>query len=116
MQVEIQGYSLESNIQTAHKRHSCARAETPVRNGKHQIPTSELDKGNIQRQITFSERNPNRWKNGRCPNAPPCGQMSTEWNEEQEEFARHRAHKLHKKLFKTKGHNKDVQKTKLLQK
>ena len=31
--------------------------------------------------------------------------------EEHEEFARHRAHKLHKELFETKGHHKDVHNT-----
>ena len=49
--------------------------------------------------------------NGRYPNAPPYDQRSTEWNEEQNEFARHRAYKLHAELFKTKGHCKDVHKT-----
>ena len=29
--------------------------------------------------------------------------MSAEWNEEQEEFARNKAYKLHKELFKIKG-------------
>ena len=33
-------------------------------------------------------------------------------NENQEEFAWHGAHKLHKELFKTNGHCKDVQKKK----
>ena len=35
----------------------------------------------------------------------------TGWNEEQEEFATHRAYKLHKELFKTNEHCKDVHKT-----
>ena len=54
-------------------------------------------------------------KNGRSPDAPPYDQRCAEWNEEQEEFAWQRAHKLHQELFK-KGHCKDVHKTKLLQK
>ena len=33
-------------------------------------------------------------------------QRSTELNEEQEEFARHKAYKLHKELFNTKRHYK----------
>ena len=52
-------------------------------------------------------------KKGRSPNAPPCGQRCTEWNEEQEEFARHGAYILHKELFKT-NHFKDVNKNELL--
>ena len=50
-------------------------------------------------------------KNARSPNAPPYDRRSTAWNEEQEEFARHRAYKLHKALLKTKGQPKDVHKT-----
>ena len=41
-------------------------------------------------------------KNGRSPNAPHYDQRSTEFNEEQEEFARHKAYNLHKELFKIK--------------
>ena len=37
-------------------------------------------------------------KNRRSPNAPPCDQRCTVWIAEQDEFARHRAHKLHKTL------------------
>ena len=42
-------------------------------------------------------------RKGTPPNAPPFDQRSTEWNEEQEEFARQKTHKLHQGLFKTKG-------------
>ena len=51
-------------------------------------------------------------QNGRSPNAPPYDQRSTERNEEQEEFASHRACKLHKEFIKIKGHHGDVHKTK----
>ena len=80
-----------------------------------------------KRSITFSYQNLERAKcrdtcpslnvihtgskNGRSPNAP-YDQTCTEWNEEQEELARHRAYKLHKELNKTKGHCKDVHKKK----
>ena len=43
-------------------------------------------------------------KNARHFNAPPYDQRSKEWNERQEEFARHKAHKLHEALFKIKRH------------
>ena len=46
--------------------------------------------------------------NQRSPNSPPCGQRSTEWNEEQEELARWRAYKLHKELFNKRRRYKDV--------
>ena len=38
-------------------------------------------------------------EHGRCPNAPLYVQRSTEWNEEEEEFARHKAYTFHKELF-----------------
>ena len=41
-------------------------------------------------------------KEGRSPTAPPYDQRCTEWNEEQEEFARHKAYKLDNELFKIK--------------
>ena len=47
-------------------------------------------------------------KNGRCQNAPPYDQGSTEWNEEQNEFARHEAYKLLTDHVKTKGHCNDL--------
>ena len=37
--------------------------------------------------------------------------MSTEWNEVQEEFARHKSYKLHKELFNMKGQYSDVHRT-----
>ena len=39
---------------------------------------------------------------------PHHDQRSTEWDEEQEVFARHTAHKLHQVVLRTKGHHKDV--------
>ena len=50
-------------------------------------------------------------KNDRSPNAPPYDQRSTEWNEKQEKFARHKAYNLHKELFKKKGSYYDVHRT-----
>ena len=50
-------------------------------------------------------------KNWRSPNAPPYDQRSAGWNEEQEEFARHKAYKLHKEQFRIKGHYSAVHKT-----
>ena len=50
-------------------------------------------------------------KTGGQPSAPPHDQRSTEWNEEQEESARHQACKFHKELFKIKGRYQDVHKT-----
>ena len=50
-------------------------------------------------------------KNGRSPNAPPYDQRSKEWNEEQDEFAKHKTCKLHKELLKITGHCSDVYKT-----
>ena len=50
-------------------------------------------------------------KNGRSPNAPPYDQRSTEWNEEQEEFARHEPYNFHKELSKMKGHYRNVHRT-----
>ena len=47
----------------------------------------------------------------RFPNAPPYDQRFTEWNEEQEEFARHKACKIHKELFKIKGYSNEVHTT-----
>ena len=41
----------------------------------------------------------------------PYDQRSSEWNEEQEEFPRHKAYKLYEELFKIKGHYSDVHKT-----
>ena len=41
--------------------------------------------------------------NGRSPKAPPYDQSSTEWNEEQEEFARKKAYKFHKEFLKVRG-------------
>ena len=38
-------------------------------------------------------------KNGRSPNAPPYDQICTEWNDEQEEFARHRSYTFDKERF-----------------
>ena len=47
-------------------------------------------------------------KNGRSPNAPPYDQKSTDGNEEQQEFARHRAYKLHKGASSRRKNTKDV--------
>ena len=55
-------------------------------------------------------------KNGSSPNAPTYDRRSTEWNEEQEEFARQKAYKLHKEVFKMKGHLQWCPQNKLLQK
>ena len=71
-------------------RHAFAQSETAVRKHKHEIPTSEFAKGNIH-----------SGKNGR----------STQWNEEHEQVARHKAHKIHEELFKTEGHKSDVHST-----
>ena len=54
-------------IQNAHKRHSCAQTETPVRKDKHQIVTSKFGKDNIQRQLSISGRNPNRCAQRKMP-------------------------------------------------
>ena len=61
-------------------------------------------------QLSVSECDPNRWGN-RSPTALPYAQRSTEWNEEDEEFARHGAYKQHKELFKTKRNFSDVDNT-----
>ena len=40
--------------------------------------------------------------------------LSTEWNEEQEELAGHKAYELHIGFHKIEGHNEDVHKTNFL--
>ena len=71
-------------------------------------------------RATFSDKFPSLnmiqtcSENARHINAPPCDERSTEWNQKQEEFARHKAHKLHTELFKMKGHNNNVLRKKKL--
>ena len=66
---------------------------------------------NIQSQFPSVNVTKTGNKNGRSPDAPPYDHRSTEWNAEREEFARHKAYKLHKELFKTKGHCRDAHNT-----
>ena len=89
---------------TMHERHSFAETETSVRKEKHKMRQS-LERAKFR--DTFPSLNVILTVcliNGRSPNAPPYDRRSTEWNEEQEEFARHRAYTRHKDLFKIKGH------------
>ena len=49
-------------IHNAHETHSCAQTETAVRKSTQKIITSEFEESNSQRQISISERDPNRWE------------------------------------------------------
>ena len=92
------------------------KRKLPSEKGKHQILKSEFGESTIQRHISIAERDPDQqqeWKISRCTTVRP---KCAEWDEEQEEFARQRAYKLHKELSKTNGHCKDIHKTKFLQK
>ena len=108
----FQEHSLESKeepwarwtIHNAHERHSYTQTESPVRKDKHKIIAAKFRKSKIQRQMSISESDPDWHQKRRHLNAPPYDQRSKEWNERQEEFARHKAHKLHEALFKIKRH------------
>ena len=94
----------------ASERDSCTQKETSVREENQQILVSEFGKQLSEinaylNVIQTSTRNARHFK------APPCDQRPAEWNEEQEEFAIHKAYKLHNELFKIKGHNKYFHKT-----
>ena len=49
-------------IHNAHETHSCAQTETSVRKGTQKIIPSEFEESISQRQISISERDPNRWE------------------------------------------------------
>ena len=54
-----------------------------------------------------------RRQSDRRPLAIPFDERATEWNEEQEEWARHKVWKLENELLKINGHYRDVKDTKI---
>ena len=94
-------------IQNAYERHSCAHKETSVRKKMHQILISEFGEKKSEKFPSLNVIQTGS-KNGRSPNAPPYDQKSAEDNEEQQEFARCRACKLHKGASSRRNDTKDV--------
>ena len=91
----------------------CVQTEAPVRNVRLEMFGSKF--GRAKFRDKFPSRNVIQTgsRNARHFNAPPYDQRSTEWNEEQEEFARHKNHtSFTRSSPRYKGHYKDVHKTK----
>ena len=98
-------------IPNAHARHHCAKTKLPSEKRNIKFSCHHLERARLRDKFPSLNVIQTSSKNGRSPNAPLHDQICTDWNEEQEEFARHGANKLHRDLFKTKGHHKDVDKT-----
>ena len=96
-----------TNLKAGGNLHEVGRSKMPFKG----ILVFERKPSSAKRSIRFSYQSPERAKfrdkfpspdviqtgseHGRSPNTPPYDQGCTEWNDEQEEFARHGAHKLH---------------------
>ena len=86
-------------------------SKLPSEKGSINFSYHGLERARFRDTFPFLNATQTGSKNGISPSVPAYDQVCTEWNEEEEQFARHGAYELHKKLFKTKGHHRDVHKT-----
>ena len=90
--------SENSDVQNGHSRVTASLIKSILQ--VYQKPPSETTKS----AFLLKGSNPN----GRSLFAPTCGERLAAWNEEQDEWARHKAYELHKELHTFKGHHCDV--------